>query len=100
MVTVASTYRQLPLDSPSAHRLTTSYVELSSAALGARVIRASDEFFAEKENLIKVEVSSLSPAPAWFVFLASFAGALLVLCDASRSSCAFFLFRWGWGRRL
>lgn len=52
-----ATYRRLPLDDPAAKRLTTSFVEVSSVALGARVVKASDEFFAEKENLIKVEVS-------------------------------------------
>ena len=32
-------------------------IELSSDAIGARIVAVSDEFFAEASNLLKVEVS-------------------------------------------
>ena len=38
-------------------RSSTLISEISSVALGGKIIAVSDEFFAEAENLLKVEVS-------------------------------------------
>ena len=43
-------------------------IELSSVALGGKIISVSDEFFAEAENLLKVEVSPLHQPMAFARF--------------------------------
>ncbi|KAJ1920384.1 Allantoicase [Mycoemilia scoparia] len=47
-------FRQLQPNTPEAAALT-SNIDLASAAIGTRIISATDEFFAEAENMLKVE---------------------------------------------
>lgn len=56
------TYTQIPLDKFQEEFKDTS-TEVSSVALGGRIVGFSDEFFAEAENLIKVEVRLSFPLP-------------------------------------
>lgn len=49
------TYTQVPLEDFQKEFKDTS-TEVSSVALGGRIVSFSDEFFAEAENLLKVEV--------------------------------------------
>lgn len=50
-----SAYTAVPLDEFQSEFKDTS-TEVSSVALGGRIVSFSDEFFAEADNLIKVEV--------------------------------------------
>lgn len=50
------TYTSIPLDQFQQEFKDTS-TEVSSVALGGRIVSFSDEFFAEAVNLLKVEVS-------------------------------------------
>ena len=49
-------YQKIPLDQFQQEFKDTS-TEVSSVALGGRIVSFSDEFFAEATNLLKVEVS-------------------------------------------
>jgi allantoicase len=50
------TYTSIPLEQFQQEFKDTS-TEVSSVALGGRIVSFSDEFFAEATNLLKVEVS-------------------------------------------
>jgi hypothetical protein len=43
-----------------------SFLEVSSVALGGKIVSFSDEFFAEASNLLKVHVSSLTALPTCY----------------------------------
>jgi hypothetical protein len=61
------TYTSIPLGQFQ-HVFKDTSTEVSSVALGGRIVSFSDEFFAEAVNLLKVEVSASFPH-IWYVVM-------------------------------